>query len=231
MASFQCSTMSRSAVDKLELDGALNNISPQITKVKRTKTSKLNLLRKGLERLDDDPNNLEIWKALQVLKEKADDCGEAFTILTEACMANMRVELDAWEDEDSECPMVARYEAAMADLQAYKKGKEKLDSDYFRLAGGIHERENSMVASEVKDDIRKMKSADAIKPVLASLKLTLSEFQVWAAKVTGWVEESNFMIAEVNVQQLYLKRILDRKVQQKVKALPKYATANWMLSS
>ena len=96
--------------------------------------------------------------------------------------------------------MVARHEAAMAELQAYKKGKEKLDSDYFRLAGGVHERENSMAASDVKADVRKMKSADAIKPGLASLKLTPSEFQVWAAKVTGWVQESNFIVTEVNVQ-------------------------------
>ena len=99
--------MSGSAVDKLDLDDGLSNLSQQITKVKRTKTSKLNSLRKGLERFDEDPNNLEVRKGLQVLKEKADNCGEAFTILTEACAAKMRKELDAWEDKDSECPMVA----------------------------------------------------------------------------------------------------------------------------
>ena len=79
--------MSGSAVYKLELDVGLNSLSQQITRVKSAKTSKLNLLRKGLKRSDDDPNNLEIWKALQVLKEKADNCGEAFTILTDACLA------------------------------------------------------------------------------------------------------------------------------------------------
>jgi hypothetical protein len=136
--------MSGSAVDNLDLDGGLQNLSLQITKVKRVKTSKLNLLRKTLERFDDEPNNLEIWKALQVLKDKADDCGEAFTVLTETCVAKMEEELDAWDDEDTECPMVARHRAAMAELGVYEKEKAKLDSDYFRLAGGVHERENSI---------------------------------------------------------------------------------------
>ena len=54
--------MSGSAVDKVELNGPLNNLSPQIIKVKRTKKSKSNLL--DLKRLNDNPNNLEIWKAL-----------------------------------------------------------------------------------------------------------------------------------------------------------------------
>ena len=73
--------MSGSVIDKLVLDSGLNSLSPQITGVKRTKTVKLNLLRKGLKRFEDDPNNLKVWKTLQVLKEKAEDCGEAFTIL------------------------------------------------------------------------------------------------------------------------------------------------------
>ena len=69
-----------------------------------------------------------------------------------------------------------------------------------------------MVMSEVKADIRKVKSADAINPDLPYLKLTPSEFQVWAAKATGWVQESSFMIAEVNMQHLYLNAILDKEV-------------------
>ena len=44
---------------------------------------------------EDDPNNLEIWKNVQVLKDKADYCGEAFSMLTLACMAAMREEMDA----------------------------------------------------------------------------------------------------------------------------------------
>ena len=74
--------MSGFAVDKLDLEGSLTNLSSQIAKVKGQKTSMLNLFRRVIERFDDDPNNLEIWKTLQVLKEKADDCGEAFSILT-----------------------------------------------------------------------------------------------------------------------------------------------------
>ena len=218
--------MSGSAVDKLDLEGGLTNLSAQIAKVKGQKTSKLNLFRRGIERFEDDLNNLEIWKALQVLKEKADDCGENFTILTEACVAKMREERNAWAGVDAECPMAARHDAAMVDLEAYEKDKERLDSDYFRLAGGVHKRENSMVVSEVKADVRKVKPADTLKPDRASLKLTPSEFQVWAAKATGWVQESNFMLAEVNVQHLYLNAILDREVQQKVETLPEYAAAN-----
>ena len=45
-----------------------------------------------------------------------------------------------------------------------------------------------MVVSEVKADVRKVKPADTIKPDRASLKLSSSEFQVWAAKATGWVQ-------------------------------------------
>ena len=84
MSGYSCSTMSGSAVDKLDLQGGLTSLSAQIARVKGQKTSKLNLFRRGIKRFDEDPNNLEVWKALQVLKEKADDCGEAFTILTEA---------------------------------------------------------------------------------------------------------------------------------------------------
>ena len=73
--------MSGSAVDQLELGGGLPSLSSQITKIKGQKTRKLNLLRRGIKMFDDDPNNLEIWKNVQVLKEKADDCGEAFQCL------------------------------------------------------------------------------------------------------------------------------------------------------
>ena len=73
---------------------------------------------------------------------------------------------------------------------------------------------------------QRIKPADTIKPGCASLKLTLNEFQVWAAKATGWVQEYNFILAEVNVQHLYLNAILDKEVQQTVEALPEYAAAN-----
>ena len=87
--------MSGSAVEKMELGGGLPALSSQITKVKGKKTSKSNLLRKAIERFNDDPNNLEIWKNVQVLKEKADDYGKAFSVLTEASVSAMREELDA----------------------------------------------------------------------------------------------------------------------------------------
>ena len=76
--------------------------------------------------------------------------------------------------------------------------------------------------SETKPDTKKVKSADAIKPGLASLKLSPSEFSVWAGKAAGWVHESNFMIADVKVQYLYLNAILDKEFQLKIEALPEY---------
>ena len=46
----------------------------------------------------------------------------------------MREERNAWVGVDAECPMAARHDAAMVELEAYEKDKERLDSDYFRLA-------------------------------------------------------------------------------------------------
>ena len=217
--------MSGSAVDKLEFGGGLASLSSQITRVKGQKTSKMNLLRRTMDMFEDDPNNLEIWKNVQGLKDKADDCGEAFSMLMVACVAALREKMDAYNGQ-GESPLRVRHEAATMELEAYKKDKYQFDSDYFRLAGGVQDRENSMVVSEVKADVRKVKPADTIKPGCASLKLTLNEFQVWAAKATGWVQEYNFILAEVNVQHLYLNAILDKEVQQTVEALPEYAAAN-----
>ena len=76
--------MSGSAVDKLEFGGGLASLSSQITRVKGQKTSKMNLLRRTMDMFEDDANNLEIWKNVQGLKDKADDCGEAFSMLTVA---------------------------------------------------------------------------------------------------------------------------------------------------
>ena len=90
----------------------------------------------------------------------------------------------------------------------------------------MQDRESSVLVSDVKADVRKVKPADTIKPGCAVLKLTPSEFQVWAAKARGWIQESYFIIAEVNVQHLYLNAILDKEVQQKVEALPEYAEAD-----
>ena len=57
------------------------------------------------------------------------------------------------------------------------------------------------------------------------MKLSPSEFQVWAAKARGWVQHSNFLAVEVNVQQLYMNAVLDKEVQQKVESFPEYAMA------
>ena len=51
-------------------------------------------------------------------KERADDCGDAYAILTETCMAKMREELETWTDKENDSPLVARHEAARAELGA-----------------------------------------------------------------------------------------------------------------
>ena len=135
---------------------------------------------------------------MQSNKESADDCGDAYSILVETCVARMQEELEAWTDKDKVSPLVARIDAAGEELGAFSKDRDKLELGYFELAGSFHERQSSMVRSqsEPKPDTKKVKSADAIKPGMASLKLSPSEFQVWAGKTAGWVQESNFMNAE-----------------------------------
>ena len=75
--------MSGSAVEGLDLEGGLSDLSLQLTKVKRAKTNKLSVLRRTIERFEADQNNLELWKALQFSKERADGCGEAYAIFSQ----------------------------------------------------------------------------------------------------------------------------------------------------
>ena len=100
---------------KAGIGRGLTTLSSQITKVKGNKTSKLNVLRKAIKKKLGD---LEV----QVLKEKAAGYGKAFAMLTEACVAAMKKELDAWDEKD-ECPLRVRNEAAMVELEAYEKDK------------------------------------------------------------------------------------------------------------
>ena len=137
----------------------------------------------------------------------------------------MQEELEAW-DKQSVSPLVAKLNVAESDLSAYLEDKDSLESKYFDLAGSFHERqkaENTLVAEksrlECKPDTKKVKSAEAIKPAPASLKLSPSEFQIWAVKVAGWVQESNFMLSDVSVQHLYLNAIIDKEIQLKIEAL------------
>ena len=65
--------------------------------------------------------------------------------------------------------------------------------------------------SEDRSDSKKQKSAESIKSDLASLKLLGCGFH-----------ESNFMIANVKVKQLYLNKILDIETTLKVEAIEQY---------
>ena len=210
----------------------MSSLTLQLTKVKSLKTKKINTLRKTIERFEKDQNNLELWKALQSSKEVFDDNGDAYEILMEACISKMHEELEVW-DKQSVSPLVAKLDVAESDLGAYLEDKDRLESKYFKLAGSFHERqkaENTLVAEksrlECKPDTKKVKSAEAIKPAPASLKLLPSEFQIWAVKAAGWVQESNFMLSDVSVQHLYLNAIIDKEIQLKIEALPEYVDAD-----
>ena len=61
------------AVDKLDLGGGLAELAAQVTRVKRQKTSKLNLLAKAARKFQDVLTNLVIWKYVQLCKERLDD--------------------------------------------------------------------------------------------------------------------------------------------------------------
>ena len=217
-------------VDKLELGGGLTSLTSQITKVKGPKTSKLNLLKKAIDRFEEDRNNLEIWKNVHVTKDKADDCGEAFWMLTEAILEAMRVKLGAWSGE-ADCPLKVRFGVALVELKTYESDKQKIDFKYFWLASGMQDRESYVLVSNVKANVRKVKPADTVKPGCAALKVPQSQLQEWAGKARGWIQESNFMIAEINVYYHYLNAILDRKVHQKGEALPEYAARTLLKSS
>ena len=163
--------MSGPAVRGLDLEGGLSALTFRLTKVKSLKTKKLNSLRRTIKRFKRDQNNLELWKALQLNKETADDCGDAYDILMEACIAKMQEELEAWADKDTVSPLVAKIAVAESELGVYEDDKDSLESSYFELAGSFHERqkaENSLVAeksrAEPKPDTKKIRSADAIKP-------------------------------------------------------------------
>ena len=179
--------MSGPAVEALELEGGLSVLSSQLTKVKSLKTKKLNTWRKTIDRFKVDQNNLELWSALQSHKETAEDFGTAYEILMEACVASMQEELEKSE-VGTVSPLVAKLAVAESELGAYVADKEDLESSFYRLAGSFHERqkaENSLVAeksrAEHKPDTKKVKSADAIKPAVASLKLSPTEFKIWSA--------------------------------------------------
>ena len=78
--------MSGPAVESLVLEGGLNALTSQLTKVKSVKTKKLNALKKTIERFNVDQNNLELWEAMRQDKKVSDDTGEAFTILMDTCI-------------------------------------------------------------------------------------------------------------------------------------------------
>ena len=170
--------MSSPAVEALELEGGLSVLSSQLKKVKGLKTKKLNTWRKTTDRFKVDQNNLELWSALQLHKETAEDYGTAYELLMEACLAGMQEELEKSE-VGTVSPLVAKMAVAETELGAYVADKEELEASFYRLAGSFHERqkaENSLVAeksrAEHKPDTKKVKSADAIKPPVASLKLS-----------------------------------------------------------
>ena len=218
--------MSGVAVDRLDLEGGLTQLSGQVSRVKGQKTSKLNLLDRAIDRFEEDPSSVVVWRDVQTCKEKADDCCEAFTMLLETIIEALGNELAASREGGEENPLQARMETVQHELDTFEVDRRRLYDKFFRLAGGIQAVEDSIVVADVKVDVGKVKPADTIKPNCASLKLTPSEFQVWLVKAKDWIQQSNFLAAEVNVQHLYVNSILDKETQQKVEALAEYEASD-----
>ena len=55
---------------------------------------------------------------MQLNKESADDCGDAYSILVETGVARMQEELEARMDKDKVSPLVAKIDAAKDKLRA-----------------------------------------------------------------------------------------------------------------
>ena len=225
--------MSGPAVEALVLEGGLSALTSQLTKLKGLKTKKLNGWRRTLERFQDDQDNLELWTAVQLHKEVASDYGTAYELLIEACMAKMREEVDK-SKEDTVSPWVAKLTVAESELGDYTADKENLETSFYKLAGSFRDRQRANNSLETEksrteckpDTSQKVKSAEAIKPDKASLKLSPTEFRIWSAKASGWVKQSNFLLAEVDVQHLYVNAIIDKDIQLKIEALPEYAESD-----
>jgi hypothetical protein len=58
---------------------------------------------------------------LQLNKESADNCGDAYSILVETCVARMQEELEARTDKDKVSPLVAKIDPAGDELRAFKR--------------------------------------------------------------------------------------------------------------
>ena len=121
-------------MDALDLEGGLSVLSAQLTKVRSLKTKKLNTLRKTIERFKVDQNNLELWSALKLNREAAEDSGTAYEVLMEAYMARMQEELDRAE-LGTDSPMTAKMAVAETELGSYVDDKEALESSFYELAG------------------------------------------------------------------------------------------------
>jgi hypothetical protein len=172
-------------MDAMDLDGGINVLSAQLTKVRSLKTKKLNTLRRTLERFKVDQNNLELWSALKLNREAAEESGTAYEVLMEVYMARMQEELDGAE-LGIDSPMTAKMAIAATELGVYEGDTEALESSFYDLAGSFHERrnaENSLEKSraELQPSTKTIKAADAIRPPVASLRLSPTEFQIWAA--------------------------------------------------
>ena len=156
--------MSDVAVDRLDLEGGLTQLSGQVSRVKGQKTSKLNLLDRAIDRFEEDPYSVVVWRDVQTCKEKADDCCEAFTMLLETIIEALGNELAASREGGEENPLQARMETVQHELDTFEVDRRRLYNKFFRLAGGIQVVEDSIVVADVKVDVGKVKPADTIKP-------------------------------------------------------------------
>ena len=101
-------------------------------------------------------------------------------MLLEAIIEAVDKELATTKEGGTANPLEARLEAVPNDLGSFEHEKEQIDNKYFQLAAGVQSCKNCVEVTNSKVDAGKVKSADTIKPSCATLRLTPSEFQVWA---------------------------------------------------
>ena len=117
--------MSDVAVDRLDLEGGLTQLSGQVSRVKGQKTSKLNLLDRAIDRFEEDPYSVVVWRDVQTCKEKADDCCEAFTMLLETIIEALGNELATSREGGEENPLQARMETVQHELDTFEVDRRR----------------------------------------------------------------------------------------------------------
>ena len=204
--------MSGPAVEALDLEGGLSVLSAQLTKVKSLKTKKLNTWRKTIERFKVDQNNQELWSALKLNREAAEEFGTAYEVLMEACMVKMQKELDRAEF-GTVSPMIAKL--AEADSLEILKLVEKVHdaanslfvkrSNFYAVKRGGGEVESTYLARvRVLSDLAKIGEMDGKEQVKFKVITDLSTKtrEKILRKLDITLDEMTVLIAEMEAMDI-----------------------------